>query len=124
MTVFELENYLYSLKNKLNPDEGIVFGDGLSKISGIQLSWTANLAAIANAAHQANLLRHAPDAFIAGETDSYAMHFAADSGVYLIETGHEISENIGIRKFRDKLGEELPGIRVTYFENKPPFRLE
>ncbi len=42
----------------------------------------------------------------------------------MIETGHEISENIGIRKFRDKPGEELPGIRTTYFENKPPFRLE
>ncbi len=27
MTVFELENHLYSLKNKLNSDRGIVFGD-------------------------------------------------------------------------------------------------
>ncbi len=62
-----------------------------------------------------------PDAFISGEVDCFAMHFAQDSGVYLIETGHEISENPGMKNFANKLSGELDGVKVSYFENKPPF---
>lgn len=92
------------------------------EIRRIALPW-GGMGLFVNASYQAALLKHGPDAFIAGETDSYAMHFAADSGVYLVETGHEISENPGIKKFAEMLSAEMPEIKINYFENKPPFIL-
>lgn len=93
------------------------------KIKRIGLPW-GGMGLSVNASYQAELLKHGPDAFITGETDTCAMHFAADSGVYLVETGHDLSENPGIRKFTEKLSDELPEIKINYFENKPPFMLK
>jgi len=61
------------------------------------------------------------EVLIAGETDSYGIRFAIDAGVDMIETGHEISENPGLRKFAAALGEHIPEIPVEFYENKPPF---
>ena len=93
------------------------------KIKRVALPW-GGMGLFLNASYQAELLKHEPDAFISGEADSYAMGFAADSGIYLIETGHEISENIGIKNFSERISGELEDVKVSYFENKPPFRYE
>ncbi len=61
-----------------------------------------------------------PDALTSGGVDCFAMHFAQDPGVYLIENGREISENPGIENFAKKLSGALNGMKISYFENKPP----
>lgn len=94
--------------------------DPKKKVQRIGLPW-GGLGLFVNVEYQQRLLRHNPDLFIAGETDSYAMHFAIDAGVVMIETSHEVSENIGLKNFTDKLKETLKGIPVFFYENKKPW---
>jgi len=61
------------------------------------------------------------DVLITGETDNYGIRFAMDAGIEMIETGHEISENFGIRRFAAELAERLPGIPTEFYENQSPF---
>lgn len=74
-----------------------------------------------NVSFQAQLMRHDPDLIIAGETDTYGMHFALDAGVAMIETGHEVSETPGIRHFVEKLKNDLPEVLISYYENRRPW---
>ena len=46
MTLKGLEKYLFSLKGRLNPDEGIVYGNPNKEITKICVAWMADLAAI------------------------------------------------------------------------------
>jgi len=70
-----------------------------------------------------SIVDHNCDLFIAGETDNYATRFAIDSGVDLIETGHEISENPGLKHFSKMLQNEFKNIEVVFYENKSPWEL-
>jgi len=45
---------------------------------------------------------------ICGETDNHAMCYAAEQGVGVVETSHELSENPGLREFAKFLGGILP----------------
>jgi len=56
-----------------------------------------------------------------GECDEYGMTFALDSGVPIIETGHALSENIGLRNFAERLRTDLPDIEVQFFADTSPF---
>jgi len=61
------------------------------------------------------------DVFIAGETDNYGFRYAAECGIPLIETSHEVSENPGFRHFSEMLKERFPSLRVSFFENTCPY---
>ncbi len=52
------------------------------------------------------------------ETDNYGFRFAQESGVAMIETSHELSENAGLARLVDLLREVHPDIRFHYFENE------
>lgn len=56
---------------------------------------------------------------IAGESDEYAMRYAADAGVPLIETSHAGSENPGLRRFAEHLGDRFGGLKVLFYEVAP-----
>lgn len=68
------------------------------------------------------LLRYEPDVLIAGETDEYAMCYAMDAGVDMIETGHSVSENIGLKKFAETLKQEYPETKVVFFKCERPWK--
>jgi len=57
MKIREFEEYLFSLKEKLNEDEGLLFGNGAEEVAAIQVSWMATKEAIREAGEKgANLM--------------------------------------------------------------------
>jgi putative NIF3 family GTP cyclohydrolase 1 type 2 len=77
-------------------------------VGGIGLSF--------NIAFWETLLRHGAQVVLTGETDEYAMHYAADNDIGIVETTHAISENPGLRRFCDVLRERFPEVPVEFFE--------
>ena len=75
------------------------------------------LSLFVNVGGLAHLARYSPDLFIAGETDEYALQFAIDAGIPLIETSHAVSENPGVRIFADRLAGDIKPIPVTCYQN-------
>lgn len=90
------------------------------KIKRVGLAW-GGLGLSVNVGYQERLLKHKPELFIAGETDSYALHFAVDAGIVVIETSHEVSENIGLKNFTDRLKQEIKDIPIIFYENCRPW---
>ena len=68
-------------------------------------------------------IRAGCDVLIAGETDNYGFRYAAECGVTLIETSHEVSENPGFRHFADRLAARFPDLSVSFYENACPYRV-
>ena len=109
------------VKNSLHLDSVRVTPCDLKKeVSRIGLPW-GGLGLLVNVDYQERLLKHNPDLFISGETDSYAMHFAIDADVVMIETSHEVSENIGLKNFTNRLKQDIKNIPVTFYENRKPW---
>lgn len=98
-------------------------GDKGRMVRRIGLPW-GGLGLIVNTTYLQALLNEGCDCLIAGETDNYGFHFATDSGVDLIETSHEISENPGLEHFCQVLAAAFPQLQIRFFENKPPFIYE
>lgn len=86
----------------------------------VGLPW-GGMGLFVNVSYYAKLVDLGCDALIAGETDNYAFRFANDSGVPMIETGHDISENPGLKHFAGRMAEDFPALNVLFYENKPPF---
>ncbi len=91
------------------------------KVSKIGLLW-GGVGLFVNVINQAKLLELGCDVFIAGETDDYGFRFARDEGIPVIETSHEISENEGLKEFRDILQAQFPHIKFEFYENQCPWR--
>jgi putative NIF3 family GTP cyclohydrolase 1 type 2 len=89
-------------------------------ISRVGLPW-GGLGLSNNARYMQSLVDQQCDLFIAGELDNYGIRFAIDSGIAMIETGHEISENPGLRHFAQILASIFPAVDVIFYENKPVF---
>lgn len=95
-------------------------GDLDRQIDRIGLPW-GGLALSLNIGYLEKLVEMGCQALIAGESDSYGHHFARESGVYMIETGHEASENPGLRLMVDWLKERFPELNVSYYETQPAY---
>jgi len=96
--------------------------DGYNKkIEKIGLPW-GGLGLFVNVDFQQKLINEGIDVMIGGESDSYGMIFSKEIGIPFVETGHEISENIGIAKFSNILEKEI-GRKVIYYENKSCFTI-
>jgi len=91
------------------------------EVSKVGLLW-GGVGLFVNVINQAKLLEIGCDVFIAGETDDYGFRFARDQGVPLIETSHEVSENEGLREFRDILANKFSKIQFEFYENQCPWR--
>jgi putative NIF3 family GTP cyclohydrolase 1 type 2 len=89
-------------------------------IGRIGLPW-GGLGLSNNARYMQSLVDQECDLFIAGELDNYGIRFAIDSGIDMIETGHEISENPGLEHFTRTLAGVFDSLEVVFFENKPVF---
>ena len=44
--------------------------------------------------------------------------FAAECGIPMIETSHELSENPGLRRFTAMLMDAFPGVEFRFYENE------
>ncbi len=85
------------------------------------LPW-GGLGLFVNVGYMQSVLKYGCDVFIAGESDNYGMHFARDSGVPMIETSHEVSENPGLALYAQELRAALPDTPVHFYQNPMPWR--
>lgn len=92
-------------------------------IRRIGLPW-GGLGLFVNVNYQEALIKEGAELFIAGEVDSYTYHFAIDAGLVIIETGHELSENFGLKKSVYLLKNKLSPIPVIFYENKTPWKYQ
>jgi len=88
----------------------------------VGLPW-GGLGLFVNVAFQQRLAALNPDVFIAGESDSYGMRFAVETGIPMIETSHEASENPGLKRFTALLAEAFPEVRLRFFEDPCVWRI-
>jgi len=110
-----------NVKERMNLEAVRLIGEPCREVKRVGLPW-GGLGLSLNIGFIEDLLRHNPDVLIAGETDEYAMCYALDADVNLIETGHSLSENIGLRKFVEILGQHYTETRIVFFECKRPWK--
>lgn len=91
-------------------------GDMNRIVSRVGLPW-GGLGLFVNVGYQQSLVAQGCDVFIAGESDNYGFRFAAECGIPMIETSHELSENPGLRRFTEMLREAFPDIAFRFYEN-------
>lgn len=99
-----------------------IVGDPERQVTRVGLPW-GGLGLFVNISFMQRLVDNGAEAGICGETDEYAMRFAEDAGMALIETSHAACENIGLRRFAAMLGEAHPGLRVVFHESGPGWRM-
>jgi putative NIF3 family GTP cyclohydrolase 1 type 2 len=92
-------------------------GDEDKMVSRIGLP-CGGLGLFVNVGYQQSLVAKGCDAFIAGESDNYGFRFAVESGIPMIETSHEVSENPGLRRFVAMLSKAFPVVNFKFHENK------
>ena len=97
-----------------------VAGDMDKRVSCIGLPW-GGLGLDSNIGYVQSVLELGADVLIAGEADEYGFTFANDAGVPMIETGHSVSENLGVRNFADRLRQDFPGLKTVFFDRTRPF---
>jgi putative NIF3 family GTP cyclohydrolase 1 type 2 len=95
--------------------------DPAAPVQRAGLPW-GGLGLFVNVGYMQSILKYGCDVFVAGESDNYGMHFAQDSGVPMIETSHEVSENPGLALFTEELQRLLPAVPVHFYENPMPWR--
>ncbi len=88
----------------------------------VGLPW-GGLGLFVNVGYQQQLIELGCDVFIAGESDNYGFRFAAECGIPMIETSHEISENPGLKIFTGILAEQFPCAEFSFFEEKCVFQI-
>ena len=97
-------------------------GDPDRIIRRVGLAW-GGMGLFVNVRYMQTLVDLGCEVLIGGETDDYAMHFATESGLDIIETSHELSENKGIELFASTLQRDLPGTDIIFFENEIPWKV-
>ena len=70
-----------------------------------------------NVSYVDRLMQLGCDVLIAGEADNYGFRFAAECGIPMIETSHEVSENPGLCHFTQILAEAFPDVQFHFHEN-------
>jgi putative NIF3 family GTP cyclohydrolase 1 type 2 len=84
------------------------------------LPW-GGLALDSNISYLQRCVELGTDVFLAGEADEYGFTFAADSDIPLIESGHYVSETLGMTNFARRLRKDHPGLKAVEYEGRRPF---
>lgn len=85
-------------------------------VERVGLPW-GGLGLFVNVSYQQRLVERGCDVFIAGESDNYGFRFAVESGIPMIETSHELSENPGLEVFAAMLAGAFPEVRFQFHGN-------
>jgi putative NIF3 family GTP cyclohydrolase 1 type 2 len=97
-------------------------GDLKRKVRRVGLPW-GGLGLFVNVGYQQRLAELGCDVFIAGEADNYGFRFAAENGIPMIETSHELSETPGLRRFTELLAHAFPDVVFRFRENECVWRM-
>lgn len=95
-------------------------GDANRRVRCVGLPW-GGLALDSNLSYMQRCIELGADCLVAGEADEYGFTFAADADVPLIETGHFVSESIGMTHFARRLAKDFPGLKTVAYEDRRPF---
>jgi len=104
------------VKTVFGMDHVRISGDLDQQVSVAGFPW-GGLGLDSNVGYQARCIELGADVLIAGEVDEYGLTFALDAGVPIIETGHALSENIGLQNFAKRLDAEFADSPVHFFGN-------
>ena len=126
LRIYDMESILLrDLADRVKRQTGLaivrVAGDLDRSVCRVGLPW-GGLGLSVNVGFIQSLIVHHPDVLIAGESDEYAMRYALDAGVAMIETSHGVSEDPGLRNFADRLREAFPEVKVAFFECGSPWQ--
>jgi putative NIF3 family GTP cyclohydrolase 1 type 2 len=100
-----------------------VAGDPDTRVHRVGLPW-GGLGLDSNVGYQQKLVAQGCDVFIAGEADNMGFRFAVESGIPMIETSHELSENPGLRVFTDMLAKAFSDVKFVFHELPCVWRME
>lgn len=95
-------------------------GDPGRRVRCAGLPW-GGLALDSNLSYMQRCIELGADVLIAGEADEYGFTFAADAGIPLIETGHFVSESLGMTHFARRLAQDFPGLKTIGYADRRPF---
>ncbi len=95
-----------------------ITGDPQRTVTRVGLPW-GGMGLFVNIGFMQAIVQNGAEVGICGETDEYAMRFAEDAGMALIETSHAACENLGLRRFSAMLAEGWPGVKVVFHESGP-----
>jgi putative NIF3 family GTP cyclohydrolase 1 type 2 len=98
-------------------------GDPLRPVRRVGVPW-GGLGLFVNVGYQQRLVELGCDVMIAGESDNYGFRFAVECGIPMIETSHELSENVGLRRFTGMLGEAFADVAFRFHENACIWHIE
>ncbi|MBN1674981.1 MAG: Nif3-like dinuclear metal center hexameric protein [Kiritimatiellae bacterium] len=98
-----------------------VAGDLDKTVRRVGFPW-GGLGLDSNIGYQAARIMQGAQVLIAGECDEYGMTFPVDAGVPIIETGHAVSENIGLRHFTTRLKKAFPDVPFVFYPKTVAFR--
>ncbi len=115
-----MEKLALEVKRRLNLENVRLTGGREHKVKRIGLAWSG-LGLSLNIGFVETLLSYKPHVLIAGEMDEYPECYVLNAGVDMIEVGHSVSENIGLRRFSKILKQEYPEVKVVFFEYLKPW---
>jgi putative NIF3 family GTP cyclohydrolase 1 type 2 len=123
----------------LDGDEGVQHGAGTRELNGATVAWMATPDAIqaAGEAGQELLIVHESICYPydvifsksprtggrSGWSTVSGVRFAAECGIPMIETSHEVSENPGLRRLTGVLDEAFPDVQFAFYENECIWRM-
>lgn len=97
-------------------------GDEMKTIEKVGNCW-GGVGLSINQYYARRAIQNGADAIICGEMDEFAMFFAQQCKVALIETSHVLSENFGIKIFADDLRNHFAPVPVEFYEVKIPYQV-
>lgn len=115
-----VEKLALDVKRRLNLETVRLAGIREHKVERVGLAW-GGLGLSLNIGFIETLLSYKPQALIAGEMDEYSEYYVLDAGVDMVEVGHSVSENIGLKGFSKMLKQQYPEVKVVFFECLKPW---
>jgi putative NIF3 family GTP cyclohydrolase 1 type 2 len=119
----KLDELLEQIKNKIGLSSIRYVGDAEKMIEKVGNCW-GGVGLSSNRYFGRMAIQNGADAIVCGEIDEFAMFFAKQCGVALIETSHVLSENIGLQLFADILRKEFAPIKSEFYKVKLPYQIK
>lgn len=117
-----LDDFARDVKKKLKIERVRVTGSSDWKVKRIGGLW-GGLGLSINASFIDKIMRYGVDTVVAGEVDEYTMRALKDMHIGIVEVGHEISEETGLKHFTEDLRERISPIPVVYCPNDTLYRI-
>ena len=117
-----LKKFANTVKRNLKISQVRITGHLTQRVNKIGGLW-GGLGLSINACFIDKILNYHVDTVIAGEMDEYTMRACSDLNVGIVEVGHEVSEDIGLKRFTRILRQELPEIPAKFVSNPYPWRV-